>query len=279
MKVPSLHQRFESRFRSISYQERRGETYSTVDLSYLPDVPDLESLNFDYDLQVTDQHLAFVGELRRLKDFTVESPLITNDGARHLAELAQMEQLCLKKTMIDDDGLRILGGMPRLKRLMLHGSSAVTGKALSHLPRECRLEDLWLQGTRFDNGLDYMNVSSLTRLIAMETPLTDSGLEPLQQAVNLENLWIDDTQVTDAGLLHIARLPNLKLMLLRGTKITDAGLEHLSGLKLLEGLVVSETAVTEAGAQRLVEQIPTLQVAIGPNRSEMQWVRGGDVPE
>jgi hypothetical protein len=138
---------------------------------------------------------------------------------------------------------------------------------------------LWLQDTRFDDGLQHIDLSRLNHLIATDTPLSDDGLEPLREAVSLEQLWIARTQVTDEGLVHLGGLPRLVTIQLQGTGITDAGLERLSGLKTLQILVLTETAVTEEGARELLEKLPALEIGIGPSRKEMRWVRGAAAPE
>jgi Leucine Rich Repeat (LRR) protein len=87
----------------------------------------------------------------------------------------------------------------------------------------------------------------LGRLNLSKMPITDAGLENINDLSGLTSLRLDDTKITDAGLAHIKRLTSLRYLHLNGTTITDEGLAHLVSLARLEWLGLDGTKITDAG--------------------------------
>jgi hypothetical protein len=151
--------------------------------------------------------------------------------------------------LANDEGLAVLEGMSRLRVLGLDKTAALT-------------------------GLQQIHVAALERFAANRTSLGDDGIAPLRDARALQALWLNDTQVTDDGLSYIANLPKLWMLGLKGTRITDSGIAKLSNLNQLGLLSLTRTAVSRDACERLVEQLPRLSVAYGPDDEHPEWVRG-----
>ena len=70
------------------------------------------------------------------------------------------------------------------------------------------------------------------------TPITDRGLESLQQLVELYNLDLSSTSISDAGLESLAKLSKLQQLNLSSTPISDAvgsGIVSTRGITFLGG--------------------------------------------
>jgi hypothetical protein len=86
-----------------------------------------------------------------------------------------------------------------------------------------------------------------------DTPITDAGLEHLQELSNLQALWLNNSQITDAGLEHLKGLTKLEVLWLDDTRITDAGLGHIKGLTNLKKLRLNNIRITDGGLECLRE--------------------------
>jgi hypothetical protein len=253
LEFPQLRTFFESDITSIHYVEDRQEASAPLDLSYVVDAPELQSLDLHFVPEITDRDLSFVGELEDLRSLAIQGPKITNAGVAHLSRLRQLQALQLERAAVDDEGLGILAGMPRLTVLKLYSCMHVTGAGLEFLPSGCRLEDLRFVDTPIDHGLEFIDVSALRELVANRAPLTDASISPLRHALELEQLSLRETQITDDGL------------------------SHLADLKKLEILIISGTSVTRAGAEGLAAQLPLVSIAYGLVHPDSQWAYGTEV--
>jgi hypothetical protein len=94
--------------------------------------------------------------------------------------------------------------------------------------------------------------------------ISDWGLrnlrEELKALTELETLDLSSTPVSDVGLEYLQDLSRLERLDLSDTKVTDAGLEQLRGLTNLRLLDLSGTAVTDEAAAELRESLPKLNV-------------------
>lgn len=247
--IPPVKRLLQTHVRYIEYVEQRSGQSQPVDLSYLRDAPTVEVLNLRFAPEISDADLEFVGALPGLKHLDIHGPKVTNAGVRHLASLRQLESLCLTETLADDDGLSALKRMSCLRVLCLDKTAALT-------------------------SLEQIHVAALERLVANRTSLGDEGISPLRDTGALQVLWLNDTQVTDDGLQHIAELPKLSTLGLKGTRITDSGIAKLSNLNQLRLLSLTRTAVSREACERLVERLPRLSIAYGPDDDHPGWLRG-----
>ena len=102
---------------------------------------------------------------------------------------------------------------------------------------------------------------------------SDTALEHVCDAPNVEYLNLRGTGVTDEGLKHLCKLKFLNTLKLGGvqagpsgtavplgTKLTDAGLPHLEKLTSLEDLDLDGTRITKDGVQRLRRALPSTRI-------------------
>ena len=72
------------------------------------------------------------------------------------------------------------------------------------------------------------------------TPVTDTGLEQLQDMKRLRVLVLAGKGISDAGLRHLKGLTSLTTLALHSRFVTEAGLAHLAGLTKLDTLYIAD---------------------------------------
>jgi hypothetical protein len=164
------------------------------------------------------------GQTSQLRYFDAH---MTDDELAVLKKLPRIKDLTLCNTKVTDAGLANLTDLRQLSRLHLIGCFSDTG--LKHVERLPRLRELSLRGTRVtDDGLKRLQgFARLQHLDLSDTQVTDTGLEHLTQLKQLRTLDLHDTKVTDAGLRHLNCLRELGELWLEGTQVTDTGLAEL----------------------------------------------------
>lgn len=129
-----------------------------------------------------------------------------------------------EKTEACDDVLAILASQSGLQHLFLKGPQA-TDQGLAHLRQLRQLEDLYI----WDSTL-----------------ISDGGVEPLRDLVNLKNLHLDNSKLTDKGFRSLARLTKLEHLVLEHHAFGDEGMTTVGGMKHLTWLCVGGTSTTKS---------------------------------
>lgn len=130
-------------------------------------------------MEITDDGLAALRGMKRLRQLTLNGETISGAGLRHLPH-PPLEQLCLG-TDVDDAALQQVGQFSTLKRLILFGETKITngGRAtIAHLPN---LEGLDLTGTGIDDG----------------------AVDALARMEKLRTVYIKGTRITAAGVVRL----------------------------------------------------------------------------
>lgn len=221
--------------------------------------------------EITDNGLASLRELTRVKLVRLTSPHVTSVGAEHLAQLRSLEVLQLTSTQIDDRGLEHLGRLENLRGLAIGGRNSyeamfwrrlrpVAAANATEAARKLRARHassypfapIDLQGL----GLEPADASQWgpprTR-----SNITDQGLAHLAGLLQLQSLELQDSNVTGEGLRHFRDHQNLSALALQGTKMSDDGLRHVASLRRLTRLSLDETPITDHGLSHL-QALPRL---------------------
>ena len=193
------------------------------------------------------------GQTSQLRYFDAH---MTDDELAVLKKLPRIKDLTLCNTKVTDVGLANLTDLRQLSRLHLIGCFSDTG--LEHVERLPRLRELSLRGTRVtDDGLKRLQgFARLQHLDLSRTQVTDAGLQHLERFTELQHLDLSDTRVTDTGLEHLTQLKQLRTLDLHDTKVTDAGLRHLDCLRELSELWLEGTRTTDSGMAELRKTLP-----------------------
>jgi Leucine-rich repeat (LRR) protein len=139
----------------------------------------------------------------------------------------------------------------------------ITDKGLEFISNFKSLEYLNLRNRVTDRGMAYVAELPLLRglyIEAMDSRITDAGLQHISKATSLEELVLWGERMGDAGLIHLRGLPRLKYLFLRGPHFTDAGCVHLKDIPSLRMLSYHEgvARITDAGLVHIAD-IPNLE--------------------
>lgn len=139
---------------------------------------------------VTDEGVAHLRTLRRLRFLSLEATQVTDAGLARLAEFPSLEVLDLARDPISDAGLVHIGKLVRLRGLGLAGTK-ITDAGLSHLA----------------------GLGNLTALHLAHTGISDAGLAHLHGLGRLQKINISDSRVTDGGVAALeAARPGIEVV-------------------------------------------------------------------
>lgn len=193
-----------------------------------------EIVRAGFDRVATDEDMAALARLPRLKAIHIGGCRVTDAGVGRLRGLTALRMLILWGNPIRGEGLRQLRSLKDLRYLDLD-HTLVT-----------------------DEGLDGLaDLTGLERLDATNNPqLSGEFLRHVAGLPRLKDLVLRNSGITDTALAHLARVKAVRSLMLDGTRVSDAGLAHLRGLTGLRSLDLSETAVSGDGVMRVQEWFP-----------------------
>ncbi|MDO4583146.1 MAG: hypothetical protein Q4D62_03480 [Planctomycetia bacterium] len=247
-------------------------------------VPIKLSLNLNG--SIDDASLKVLGNVPHLREINLTSTAISDDGLRHLAPLSELESLILISTRVrgtsfqylenlrslreltltssefGDEGMERIGTMTSLEELRLD-DTAITDQGMPYLEKLHELKLLNLQGSLIsDQGLEA--IAGLDQLLELylggtipydglvyESPISDAGLNLLQDLTELRILHLNDTQISDTGIPFLKKMKKLRELNLADTYITDASLPALRRLECLREVIVDGTEITISGIRKI----------------------------
>jgi len=161
---------------------------------------------------------------------------ISDNDLKHLSKLSRLEELNLPEKT-SDDGLKHLSDLTGLRKLLQNRTSME-----SHDSKPIT-----------DVGLNYLqNLRALQTLSLPYAEITDEGLKSLANFPSLEILHVGSDEITDAGVPHLATLPSLRRLSLRATNVGDAGIKLIAkNHRSLEYLNLCHTKITSAAVDDL----------------------------
>jgi hypothetical protein len=133
----AMFREFTGSIRSRNLPRVRGLVFGELPitdaaLKELSTFPELTSLHITSCPGVTDQGLAEVGRLTKLRRLDVGFCSINGEGLVHLAKLNNLRELSLKRTGVSDDDLHHLEGLDQLEWLSL-SDTQVTPEGIDKL--------------------------------------------------------------------------------------------------------------------------------------------------
>jgi Leucine-rich repeat (LRR) protein len=263
-----------------------GTKVSDRGLKVLGQVVSLELLDLADCQSVTDQGVAHLASLTRLKNLALGSRAITDEGLSSISSLQNLGALSLQNCAIQGPGLSTIAGLKKLKEFGLNQSSA-GDIALENL-RECpEIAKLKLRGSGVSSQEVQKWIQSFAKLSSLdlgETSIDDKAVESIAKCPKLEDLNLLRCQVTSQGIAPLTnlRLKRLNLDDIRGiddavfdslvkmelleflhlgkTQITDRGLLRLVSLAQLKDLIINDTAISESAKTDLKKALPNLKI-------------------
>lgn len=92
---------------------------------------------------ISNEALAHLRGLKNLTDLEIDTPMVTDDGLRHVGELTSLRRLVLRCNATDE-GLKHIGSLTNLRELVI--KCRVTDAGMAHLGRLKNLETLNCHG-------------------------------------------------------------------------------------------------------------------------------------
>ncbi len=239
--------------------------------------------------KIADGDLAPVAKHPDLEMLQVNETLSLTDGVfAHLTGLKRLEFLSLQGTGITDAGLERLPALPRLKTLHLMTTRS-TGAVLAklegaplesasfadfrdeHAPlwrRFPRMRDLRLSGSPI-TGATIEEIGRMAQLTSLDLDrcarLTDADFAPLARCLLLQRLNVDKTAAGDAAAAAISGLNSLGDLRLGGPALTDAGARTLCAAVSLRSLSIQSdaTSLTDEGLRDIwrLRNLQSLEIA------------------
>lgn len=184
--------------------------------------------------KITDVSVQEVGKLKGLTALNLTYCLsITDNGLAHLKELQEsLEVLNLSDCReITNGGIMHLLALINLKSLNISRCENISDSGVKELWKLNKLQSLNLDGCK----------------------ITDGGIDGIENAKNLEEVFLGSRQIRNGGLKHLSKLIKLQsLSLANCSEITDEGLENLKDLKQLRMLNLGGCYnITDAGIKKL----------------------------
>ncbi len=162
-------------------------------------------------VQLTDDGLAFLGEMENLRSLCINDALITGVGLTCLTSLRHLKSLDVRSTNFDDNGLSCIASLSGLTTLHVW-QTRVTDVGMQFVGKLHHLEELYF----------------------MDCPLTDEGIARLRDLKELRLLDLTRSRISDNSIEVLLRLRKLGELRLYGTSVTDEGVAKLKVLPHLQ---------------------------------------------
>jgi len=203
---------------------------------------------------LTNDRLAPLSRLTRLKGLVLGEMAIDDGAFRHLKMLRELTYLNLAYTNIEGN-FTALAGLP-LRDVRLEGCRRVGDRCAETLAAFPTLRQLEIHMTGLtDEGVHHLAHSHL-EVLWLGGRITDHGMNAVATMTALKHLDVCAPGVTDQGVRVISGLPGLEVLWLSNCRITDASVEPLSRFKSLRELAIGKTRITAAGRAGLHELLP-----------------------
>jgi Leucine-rich repeat (LRR) protein len=251
-----------------------GSTDDPLAASYLGALSSLEELSFcgsAVGRVVSDEEVACLESLVRLKKLHVGSKHLTDRSLASISKLEQLESLAFSVfggAGVSKSGLKQLSGLTNLLTLDVKVDPVVTGPANGvtlDLSALTNLKTLTLVGCSLQDT-DLASLAGLHHLewLVLEGTFTEEGLWNLRDLPELKRLSIGGIScIADDHLGDLGGLTKLGDLKLRG-RITDAALGRLTGLPSLCSLSVETDEPirpeTVAGLKKVMPMITYIHI-------------------
>lgn len=233
----------------------------------------LEQLHLGNCKALTDDGIAHLARLPRLRVLDLSQTGVTDRGLAVLRELKQLERLQLVFTRVSDAGLANLTHCDALERLELLWTNTGDGaiRALAGKPRFREFISGNLVG---NDGLAALRdipayrdglADDAARVAAERAPnelvlrgtFTDDSLAHFRHLNGLAQLGFHDCSISERGIAHVAAMPNLLRL---SCDATDAWMPAIAAMPALRALDAQDTSAGDDGfialaASRTIEKL------------------------
>lgn len=171
--------------------------------------------------------MARLGRLERLEYLDLSrNRLLTDDDLAHLAGMNRLRLLRLSYSAIRGPGLAHLEDLTNLETLaMSRMPNLVTAAPVARIRSLRRLSVVFPPN---DTLLADLGGSTHLRSLTLTGGnIDDTHMPQIARIASLQELTIYESKVSDAGLLHLRSLKDLKVLRIGSDRLTDAGVKAL----------------------------------------------------
>ena len=183
----------------------------------------------------TDEFLAQLSELKKLKTITVQNSEITVETLKMFATYPELTSLDLRRNLkLDNDAMETIQTFPKLEKLYVYYNSLSN----SGMNKISKAQTLKVVDARGCNGVTDNAVKYLVRLPNLEElyfrfEVTDAGVEHIKNSKTLKFIELQDCDMlTDASVAHFTGSTLSGLRIFRCKSFGDAGVQGIAGMKL-----------------------------------------------
>lgn len=190
----------------------KTESYSTLSISYLPDV--------------VDKDLSFLANHKNLTDLNLSGTGVSKNVISVVSTIPTLEKIRLSQINLSGADMESLTKLPKLSALELNA---------------CNLSDKELESLSKLGSLQILSIRANPRL-------TDRGISKLSKSKSLNFLDISQTRVTDLGLKSFKGSGHLEIVIQKCPLISSIQIEKLSkdlGVKKLDSNDFRKQALEE----------------------------------
>jgi hypothetical protein len=239
----------------------------------VPHLCQLKSLEHcEFPPGMTDDDLALVGQLTRLKGLWLGQAKITSEGLRHLQNLKQLDSIGLPTDMPPE----ALGHLVTLNLQMYYFPANSGDRELVHFAGMQRLERVNPPQQMTDEGMKVLSTYPALRNVNLSVcpNITDTGMLEMSRCLALREIDLP-MLATDAAVVPLVMLPELEAVNMdRARLITPGAIAALAPAPKLKSVRIGNIATAECAAQ--LQRLPKLEILgvfyQGPSNAE--FVRG-----
>jgi hypothetical protein len=174
--------------------------------------------------------MQYIGTLTQLEEVDLgnASNTMTDEALAHMKKMTRLKRLSVMNSPVTDAGLKHLEGMTELREVFL-GGSAVKGPGLEVVGKLPMLEVLNLFGSKIDEGelVRLRGAANLRWVNLTRATVGDAGLKHLAGLPKLATLDLAETAITDASVETLKQMPGLRSVNVGKTKMTQKGVDQL----------------------------------------------------
>jgi internalin A len=211
----------------------------------------------------SDAAMEHLARLTNLRELSIGATPITNIGAERLRSFRKLRNLTVYTGVIDDDGFASLEDLHELEQLTLGGRELTTA-VLKHVQAP-KLRSLTLSGPQFDDDVvPYLKeMTNLEALHLVGTRLSDKGLAGLNSLKRLMLLDLPNGSLSGAGLHELTDLKQLRSLKLPRNPIESSALAATRNFPALEVLDLTSTQVTGESLADLKNAAKLRELSLG----------------
>ena len=222
----------------------------------VPHICQLKALEHcDFPPGMTDEDLALVGQMTRLKGLWLGQAKITSEGLRHLQDLKQLDSIGLPTELPPES----LGHLVTLNLQMYYFPANSGDRELVHFAGMQRLERVNPPQQMTDEGMKVLSTYPALRNVNLSVcpNITDTGMLEMSRCVTLREIDLP-MRATDAAVIPLIMLPELEAVNMERAKlITPGAIAALAPTPKLKSVRIGNIATAECAAQ--LQRLPKLE--------------------